>query len=185
MPSSTTPSSLPELLARVANGEVFSYLHFWGHTTSSSSPDCSCLSQWHEVAFEIGSTQYLSAEQWLMASKARLFGDGDALNAILTTTSPREAKVLGRSVRGYLDSEWQAVRRSIALEGNLAKFSQNSSLRGYLLQTHPHVLVEASPDDRIWGIGLGRDDRRASDPRLWRGENLLGFVLVDVRAALA
>ena len=120
----------------------------------------------------------------MMAQKARLFGD-DAIQAqILAATSPRAVKTLGRRIRNFDEARWQATREDIVYDGNLGKFSQNPALQTFLLNTGDKILVEASPQDRIWGIGLAASDPRAAAPLQWLGENLLGFALMQVRAQL-
>lgn len=113
-----------------------------------------------------------------------MFGDDEAAAKIIDALEPKTAKALGRTVRDFDDNVWKSRCRSVVTEGNLAKFSQNDELRDYLLSTGETVLVEASPYDRIRGIGLKQDDKRAVDPVEWRGSNLLGFALMDVRAEL-
>ena len=93
-------------------------------------------------------------------------------------------KALGRGVRGFEEPIWRQNRSSIVIEGNYAKFSQSAALREFLVGTKHRVLVEASPVDKIWGIGLGADDPHAENPLEWRGLNLLGFALMDVRERL-
>ncbi|MEM7249641.1 MAG: NADAR family protein, partial [Acidobacteriota bacterium] len=117
-------------------------------------------------------------------SQARLFGDEERLAEILAASEPAQAKKLGRRVKPFDDVRWKAERRDIVTAGNHAKFSQNARLRDFLLGTGRQVLVEASPMDRIWGIGMSAKDPRASDPRQWQGHNLLGFALMDVRERL-
>lgn len=121
----------------------------------------------------------------MMAGKARLFGDEATAARIISAGSPKQVKEFGRQVSGFVENEWDSAKRRIVYEGNLAKFSQNADLRQFLLSTGDKVLVEASPVDRIWGIRLAADDDRASNPLQWRGENLLGFILMDVRDTLA
>ena len=87
-------------------------------------------------------------------------------------------------VQGFDEAKWQAARYDIVVRGNLAKFSQNEALRSFLLNTGERVLVEASPVDPIWGIGLAANDPLAEQPAQWRGLNLLGFALMDVRRSL-
>lgn len=111
----------------------------------------------------------------MMASKARVFGDGTSLEAILATTDPREAKALGRAVLGFDDEVWRAASYAIVLEGNLAKFSQNAELAEFLGRTGRRVLVEASPADRIWGVGMAASDPDLHHPLRWRGTNWLGL----------
>ena len=120
----------------------------------------------------------------MMAAKARLFGDEESLLQILESSDPKAAKALGRKVKNFDSSVWDENARRLVTEGNIAKFSQNSHLQEFLLGTGDTVLVEASPYDRIWGIGLKADDERSKNPATWQGQNLLGFALMDVREAL-
>ena len=87
-------------------------------------------------------------------------------------------------MRAFDEATWVAHRYDIVLAGTLAKFGQHDDLRAYLLGTGERVLVEASPVDRVWGVGLAADDPRAEDPTRWRGLNLLGFALMAARDAL-
>ncbi|MFD2352846.1 NADAR family protein [Nonomuraea ferruginea] len=121
----------------------------------------------------------------MMAHKALLFGDEVAAEKILAAAHPGEAKKLGRAVGGFDEETWAAHRYEIVVRGNLAKFGQHAELKEFLLTTGGRVLVEASPLDRVWGIGLAADDPAAASPATWRGLNLLGFALMDVRDALA
>ena len=176
---------LSQLRQRVVSGETFEYLFFWGHQPNKDgSVGKSCLSQWYPAPFEISGVRYLTAEHWMMAGKARLFGDEATLARILSLEHPGAAKSSGRQVQGFDQAKWMAVARRIVTEGNLAKFGQNEALGHYLLGTGDQVLVEASPHDRVWGIGLAVDDPQAQNPYTWRGENLLGFALMDAREAL-
>jgi ribA/ribD-fused uncharacterized protein len=87
-------------------------------------------------------------------------------------------------VRGFSEDRWAAARYEMVVAGNVAKFTQHDDLRRYLVSTSDRVLVEASPLDRVWGIGLAEDDERAHAPSRWRGRNLLGFALMEVRERL-
>lgn len=136
------------------------------------------------AAFEIDGIRYPSAEHYMMAEKARLFGDDDALRRILVAASPGAAKALGRRVKNFVAAEWDAASFDAVARGNIAKFGQDEGLRAYLQNTGRRVLVEASPVDRIWGIGLAVDDPRAENPEQWRGSNLLGFALMKARDVL-
>jgi ribA/ribD-fused uncharacterized protein len=127
---------------------------------------------------------YATAEHWMMASKARLFGDSDAERTALDAASPAMAKKAGRLVRGFDDAVWGRERFEIVVEGCVHKFGAHPGLKAFLLGTGGRVLVEASPLDRIWGIGLAATDDGASDPRRWRGPNLLGFALMEARDRL-
>lgn len=174
-----------ELIAATAAGKRFRYLYFWGHQPErDGSVGKGCLSQWWPCRFVVDGVAYASAEHWMMAEKARLFGDEGTLARILAARTPAEAKTLGRAVRGFSQAPWDAACFGIVVAGNVAKFGQDEDLRAYLLGTGARVLVEASPRDRIWGIGLTASDPRAADPRSWRGENLLGFALMEAREQL-
>jgi hypothetical protein len=126
-----------------------------------------------------------SGERVMMAGKARLFGDLAAADRILAARTPAEAKKLGREVQGFDEQVWEAARFEIVVAGSTAKFGQDPALRSYLVGTGRRVLVEASPLDRVWGIGLAADDPRAADPAGWRGLNLLGFALMEARDRLS
>ncbi|RMI30207.1 NADAR family protein [Nocardia stercoris] len=159
---------------------------FWGHQPQrDGSIGSGALSQWWPCRFELDGVEYASAEQWMMAAKARLFGDEAAVAPILAARTPAEAKALGRKVRGFDENRWAAECFELVVRGNVAKFGQDSALRDYLLGTGQRVLVEASPRDRIWGIGLSATDPAATDPGQWRGSNLLGFALMEARQRLA
>jgi ribA/ribD-fused uncharacterized protein len=182
----TSARSREQLAQIVAGGVVPKWLMFWGHQPQADgSIGKGCLSQWWPCRFTIDGVEYASAEHWMMAAKARLFGDLDTVPRILEARTPGEAKNLGRLVRGFDESAWVARRFDLVVEGNVAKFGQDAALRGFLLATARRVLVEASPRDRIWGIGLGAGNERATDPGQWRGLNLLGFALMEAREQLA
>jgi len=117
----------------------------------------------------------------MMAEKARLFDDAGTLDSILEAKSAAVAKKLGRQVKGFDESRWLQARWGIVVQGNLAKFSQHNELRDFLIQTGDRVLVEASPFDRIWGIGMAATTEGVENPARWKGLNLLGFALMEVR----
>ncbi|GAA4097403.1 NADAR family protein [Streptomyces hundungensis] len=178
-------AALDALIAQVSEGDRIKYLHFWGHRPQrDGSLGRSCFSQWWPSPFTVEGVRYATAEHWMMASKARLFGDPDAERAAIDAANPALAKKAGRLVRGFDDEVWRRERYGIVLAGSLHKFGQDEALRGYLLGTGKRVLVEASPLDRIWGIGLAADAPEAADPRRWRGLNLLGFALTEARERL-
>jgi ribA/ribD-fused uncharacterized protein len=161
------------------------YVFFWGHTaTSPGVVGKECLSQWYPASFSVGGREFSTAEHFMMASKAMLFDDQEIYERILVARTPGEAKHLGREVRHFVERLWKEACFDIVVQGNRAKFEQNPALRDFLLSTRNRVLVEASPVDRLWGIGLSSDDPRASDPELWEGPNLLGFALMEVRRML-
>ena len=120
----------------------------------------------------------------MMAQKAKLFNDEDIFQKILQTDDPKKIKALGRLVKNYQDEIWIAHRYEIVVQGNLAKFSQDNDLKAFLLSTSDQIIVEASPVDQIWGIGLATDHVNATNPNAWQGLNLLGFALMEVRKQL-
>lgn len=173
------------LVREVRAGARIKYLHFWGHRPR---PDGrigpSCLSQWWPSPFTVDGVEYATAEHWMMAGKARLFDDAEAERRVLAAGHPAEAKKAGRLVRGFDEAVWERERFRIVAEGSVHKFAAHADLREFLLGTGERVLVEASPVDRVWGIGLAADDEAASDPERWRGPNLLGFALMEARERL-
>ncbi|MDA0632017.1 NADAR family protein [Nonomuraea sp. MCN248] len=183
--SETLPRSVPEAVAAELAGRPLRYLFFWGHRPArDGSPGQGCLSQWWPAEFTEDGRHYRSAEHYMMAHKALLFGDEAAAEKILAAAHPGEAKKLGRSVGGFDEETWAAHRYDIVVRGNVAKFGQHADLKEFLLGTGGRVLVEASPLDPVWGIGLAADDPDAASPATWRGLNLLGFALMDVRDTL-
>jgi ribA/ribD-fused uncharacterized protein len=161
------------------------FLFFWGHQSSKDGRlTLACFSQWWPAPFEASGHRYPTAEHWMMAEKARLFGDKDAASKIMAAGSPKQAKQLGREVRGFDEAVWDREKMRIVTEGSVHKFKQNPPLRDFLRSTGEVVLVEASPVDRVWGIGLAAEDERAGNPLLWRGDNLLGFALMAARERL-
>jgi ribA/ribD-fused uncharacterized protein len=166
-------------------GQRFDYLLFYGHKPrTDGTVGSECLSQWYGAGFSLDGVRYATAEHFMMAGKARLFGDDEMLAEIVDAAGPSEAKKLGRQVRNFDDKVWKQSRFDIVVAGSKAKFEQNDSLREYLLSTGDRVLVEAAPRDRIWGIGMGKANPAAQNPKSWRGQNLLGFALMRARAAI-
>ncbi|MGW7451035.1 NADAR family protein [Streptomyces sp. NPDC054787] len=176
---------IDELIRQVNQGKRVKFLPFWGHRPRPDGKlGPSCLSQWWPSPFTVGDVRYATAEHWMMAGKARLFGDLEAERAALEAKSPAAAKKAGRLVRGFDDAIWTRERFALVVEGSVHKFGSDPALRAYLLTTGDRVLVEASPVDRVWGVGLAPDDERALDPARWRGLNLLGFALMEARTRL-
>lgn len=173
------------LQQEVTEGRKQEFCLFWGHQPSKDgSITKSCLSQWWMEDFYTMVDSYLYMEQYMMAGKAQLFGDEERRKEILACSDPKQIKALGRKVRGFDQVVWDKFKYAIVLNGNWCKFSQNRELREFLLSTGDSVLVEASPYDRIWGIQLSADTPEAQNPFRWRGENLLGFALMEVRDEL-
>jgi ribA/ribD-fused uncharacterized protein len=181
----TTHLDVPSLIAAVDAGEDFTFRFFWSHRPRKDGElSDACFSQWWPCSFKVEGQTYTTAEQWMMVSKARLFGDHETADQMMAVDDPVKIKALGRSVRGFVQEAWDAASFDIVTVGNVAKFGENPGLREYLFKTGDEVLVEASPTDVVWGIGFARDVPEASQPRAWRGLNLLGFALMRARAVL-
>ena len=161
------------------------FLFFWGHQPSPSGELIkTCLSQWWPSRFVVDGVEYATAEHYMMWSKARLFGDEVQGAAVLLASTPAEAKAIGRKVKNFDQDLWVKNRFRIVVEVSVAKFNSDPALKAYLLSTEDSVLVEASPRDRIWGIGMGASNDQAENPAQWRGLNLLGFALMEARELL-
>ena len=150
------------------------YIFFWGGT----------FSQWAPSEFEIDGVKYVTAEQYMMAKKALLFEDVDSYNKIMSTKGPKEQKALGRKVKNFNKDKWEAVCREIVYDANYAKFTQNPKMMAELMATGNREIVEASPEDKIWGIGLHESDFRVHDKSKWQGTNWLGEAIMQVREKL-
>ena len=130
----------------VDNKRIF----FWG----------GIFSQWARCFFvdPKTKTRYNCNEQMMMAEKAKLFGDSVACEAILKNKDPREQKAIGRLVENFDAETWDKKAFGIVKYANYLKFSQTDNWRQLLLMTEDYEIVEASPEDKIWGIGLGEND---------------------------
>ena len=142
------------------------------------------LSNWYKSEFICKYTRFTSAEQYMMYSKAVLFEDYKTANKILNNNNPGAIKALGREVRNFNQAVWDANKEGIMYDGLYCKFSQNYELGVKLLATGNDLIAECAVKDRIWGIGLSMTDPRRLDDRQWRGENLLGKILMSVRSEL-
>lgn len=154
--------------------ETDSMILFWGGP----------FSQWYPAPMVIDGTTYWTAEQWMMACKARHFKDDESLVKIMAIKDPSVQKQLGRKVKGFDAKVWEKVCQEYVYIGNLHKFTQTPGLKGYLIGTKDKEIVEASPYDKIWGIGLGENDPDALDKSKWQGQNLLGIAIMRVRKEL-
>ncbi|MBB2924825.1 NADAR family protein [Cellulomonas cellasea] len=176
---------LAALRAADAAGEPVKVVLFWSHRPEKDgSTGRGCFSQWWPAPITVDGVTYPTAEHWMMAGKARLFGDDEGLRAVLDAASPGAAKAAGAAVRGFDEDTWARERYGIVLAGTLAKFRQHPGPAGVLRRTGDQVLAEASPVDRVWGIGRAAGDPDAERPSRWLGLNLLGFALMDARERL-
>ncbi|MBI6528267.1 NADAR family protein [Proteus vulgaris] len=175
---------LEQLKKDFRTGKKIKFIYFWGHKNKTDEVTKSCFSQWYPAPFILDDVRYVSAEHYMMAEKAKLFNDIEIRERIIATSNPGTAKALGREVKGFNQEIWEQQRMNIVIRANMAKFSQNNVLGAFLISTGNRVLVEASPVDKIWGVGLSEQDKEISNPLLWNGLNLLGFALMKVRSVL-
>ena len=141
------------------------------------------LSNWADTPFMDTRTgiPYNCSEQYMMHQKALMFNDHDIAQKILQKKFPGDQKALGRKVKGFEKEAWDKRARDIVYQGCYYKFTQNKDAYEYLMSTKDHYLVEASPFDTVWGIGLGSYDEGVNDPKNWQGTNWLGQVLTQLR----
>lgn len=142
------------------------------------------LSNWYPAEFIYCETPFSSTEQFMMYEKAKLFGDDEMMAVILKEHSPAKIKGLGRKIKNFNEELWKENRYNIVYVGNLAKFSQNQELKDMLLATGDAILAECAIKDKIWGIGISMTSSKRFDPEQWKGDNLLGKALMEVREAL-
>jgi hypothetical protein len=152
------------------------FVFFWGAKD--------VFSNWHAASFHYKGNTFSNVEQFMMYGKAKLFGDEASAEELLKTSDPKKCKAIGRGVEGFKESIWNAKCEAIVSIGCREKFLQNPDLLEHLLSTEGRVIVEASPYDKIWGIGLKDDHPDATNPNRWRGENRLGNVIIQVRDSL-
>ena len=150
------------------------FTFFWKHR----------FGQWSRCKFEVDGHTYNCCEQYMMAEKARLFNDEESLKKIMASTNPKEQKALGRKVKNFDYEKWNEEKTKIVYKGNYHRFNQNEEDLKLLFETDGTTLVEASPYDKIWGIGMKENDPRALDRDQWIGQNLLGETLTKVRRDL-
>lgn len=166
----------------IAFDQNLDYLFFWGHTPKNNQKvGTFCLSQWFPSSFVVDGKTYFTAEHWMMAEKARLFNDFEIAEQILCTEKAPLVKELGRKIKNFNDETWKKNRYEIVVKGNYFKFIQNPGLKDFLISTNEKIIVEASPLDNIWGIGIAKDSAGIENPDNWKGLNLLGFALMEAR----
>ena len=137
------------------------------------------LSNWYLSGFKADGVNFSSMEQYMMYQKAVLFGDNVIADKILQTDNAGKIKAFGREVQGYNDTIWNGTRQIIVYNGLLEKFRQNKEIRDLLLETGEHILAECAVRDKIWGIGISMKDENRFDINKWKGQNLLGFALME------
>lgn len=168
-----------------SNNTENDFIFFWGHKPAKGGEITeSCLSQWWKCNFMENGILFCCAEQYMMYKKALLFEDYEYAQMVLASKEPKEIKEYGRLIRNFNEEKWNLNKQMIVIEGNILKFSQNLDLKEYLQNTATKILVEASPYDKIWGIGMKKGTEGILNPYNWKGENLLGFSIMEVRDRL-
>jgi ribA/ribD-fused uncharacterized protein len=150
------------------------FVFFWNGT----------YSQWEPSKFTVDGIEYNTAEQYMMAKKALVFKDQESYDMIMYANNPRDQKAFGRRVKNFDADVWSVISREVVYQANYAKFTQNPKMREELMATGDLEIVEASPVDKIWGIGLGENDPKAWDKATWEGTNWLGEAVMRVRQKL-
>ena len=151
------------------------HVYFWGDPT---------LSNWGPAKFAHKGLKFYNSEQAFMYEKATYFDDTEIANEILKTSNPNTAKNLGRKVKNFNGHKWDVVCYDFMVDVCYAKFRQNENCREVLLSTGRKTLVEGSPYDKIWGVGLHWASEEILDEANWQGKNLLGKALMEVREML-
>lgn len=178
--------SSERILEECRDGQKRDVVYFWGHhPAKDGGVGKECFSQWYMADFHVGHIKYSCMEQYMMSKKALLFGDKETNELIMEAGTQGEIKALGRKVKGFDENIWNEFKFLIVLTGNYYKFSQLKKARQCLLGSGNAILAEASPYDTIWGIGMGAEEAGQSDICDWRGSNLLGFALMEVREEIA
>lgn len=158
------------------------YIFFWGDFPSN----------WYPCHFTVEDNgkklDFFNSEQYFMWIKAKTFGDNEIADEIVKKgKNPKTAKALGRKVKNYDDAVWNEKRYQVMVDANMLKYSQSEELKEMLL--NPELkgkhYIEASPYDKIWGVGLGENDPLVDDEKNWKGLNLLGKALDEVREKLS
>lgn len=151
---------------RIENNTIYFY--------GSSEP----FSNWYKCDFKMGNVIFNCSEQALMYSKALYFKDTKTAEKILKTKNPRKQKELGRQVSNYEDKIWSDIRQNIMTE--ILKHKFNSGKLKYLKEKYKeYKFVEASPYDKIWGVGLDENNDKILDENNWLGQNLLGKCITN------
>ena len=172
--------TVEDLIKEKKDWQKKDFIFFW-KIRKGKEVNKSCLSQWYPSEFIIKGRRYNCAEQYMMAQKALLFEDEESYKKIIASSEPKEIKALGRKVKGFDPVKWDEEKYRIVREGNFAKFTQKQELKDYLVSTEGKILVETSPYDNVWGIGVTESNPDILDPSKWKGQNLLGFILMDIR----
>ena len=165
------------------------FVPFWGGVPDIKGVlDISCLSNWFYRDMTYQGHVFLTAEHAMMWSKANYFNDTDAKQRILKVKTPREAKMIGREVRNFNQHRWSEDSYHLVGEVVHAKFTSqgNENLKAFLLNFPDNtIFIEASPYDKIWGVGMDRNHANIFNPDQWLGDNKLGFILTELRQTLS
>lgn len=158
------------------------HVYFWNGPFSNWSTAHFKAPSWNDSKILL---DFENSEQCFMYYKAMFFGDVEIAEKILKNSDPKYVKGLGRKIKNYDEEKWKIVRFNLMVAANVPKYLQNESLKKVLMETEERVLVEASPYDCVWGVGLEETDPRILDEKNWKGSNLLGYALLHVRGLLS
>ncbi len=142
------------------------------------------LSNWSPHVIKNEGIEFKTVEHFFMYHKAILMGDEHTAKKILLVRTPQEAKALGRLVQNFDEEKWDTLKEGVMVHGLWLKATQHSEVKDLLLATCGKKLAEASPFDKIWGIGMSKDDKNAHNPNKWRGKNLLGKSWMKARGLI-
>jgi len=158
---------------------IMKVLPFWGGPFSNWF-----IAPFRALTMDERLIEFNCVEQFMMVQKAMCFNDRATARKILDTPDPKEQKTLGRQVKNFDETEWMCGCRSFVKPGLVAKFTQNPELNKELIETRGRLLVEASPSDHVWGVGLPANCPTIEDTKTWKGFNFLGFLLTDLRVEM-
>lgn len=164
-----------QFIAQHTNGkEKLEFVFFWGGH----------YSQWAASPFYHDGNYFPTAEHFMMYHKCMAFKDTQRAQMVLDLEGPDQVKAVGRQIEAYTDAVWDAIRFDIVVMGNVLKFSQNPDFFEVMRNDCEKCIVEASPYDRIWGIGRSETDPNLDDVDEWDGLNLLGYAIMEARERL-
>jgi len=179
-----TINNKQQLIDSLAQGNKFDFVFFGGEGLAQQVDARRCFSQWYMADFEVDGHRFVNSAHYVMAAKAKLFGDDEAYHKLLAVSSTDDIQTLGRSIQGFNEQLWLDNRMSIVETSVEQKFAQNPILMAFLKDSADKVIAEANPVDKIWATGVAEDDANATNPAEWRGDSLLGFVIMAVRSRL-
>lgn len=171
-----------DICKRYDSGESLRFVFFGEcHSEFTDSVGKECFSRWYSLAFEIEGKSFFCIEQYMMAEKACFFDDEECERRIMNNNDIEDITLLGQQIKIFDGFLWDNYKKDVIRQGNVAKFADNKELFEFLISTDDAILVEATPYDVVWGIGMREGDQGIDNPHNWKGENILGFTLMKIR----